>query len=154
MYHFGHIKTEQQRTVGLSVTHRHTITQIQNLSLKKRSDVIGLSAFYGNNKRRSAIVRDNRHYLARNIQPSDEFIDSLFSSDCITEKQRHFFQRQLSDYDKNTELSYILSSFDEAKFSNFVKCLKQTNQKTVAKIMENGGGLQFKLVSIVSRLTQ
>ena len=43
----------------------------------------------------------------------------------------------------DTELLWVMKSFDVAKFSNFLKCLRQTNQKTVARTMENGGGLQF-----------
>ena len=101
--------------------------------------------FYGKTKKRSAIIRNNRNYLLENIQPNDELIASLLSLNCITEEQSHFIQRQRSTQDKNAELLFVIESFDETKFSNFVKCLRQTNQKTVARIIENGGGLKNKL---------
>src|SRR6218665_3415719 len=96
-------------------------------------------------KRRSAIVRNNhnRSYLLSNIQPNEEFIDSLFFlSNSLTYEQSHFIQRQRFNRDKNDELLYIIRSFDETKFLNFVKCLRQTNQKTVARILDNRGGYQ------------
>ena len=101
--------------------------------------------FYGKTKKRYAIIRNNRNYLLENIQPNDELIASLLSLNCITEEQSHFIQRQRSTQDKNAELLYVIETFDETKFSNFVKCLRKTNQKTVARIIENGGGLKNKL---------
>src|SRR6218665_32763 len=97
--------------------------------------------FYGMTKKRHTIIRNNINYLLNNIQPDDKFIASLLSLDCITEEQSHFIQRQRSTRDKNYELLYIEESFDETKFSNLVNCLRRTNQRTVAKIIENGGGV-------------
>ena len=97
--------------------------------------------FYGKTKKRSSIIRNNRNYLLENIQPNDELIASLLSLNCITEEQSHFIQRLHSTQDKNAELLYVIKPFDETKFSNFAKCLRQTNQKTVARIIENGGGI-------------
>jgi len=96
-------------------------------------------------KKRHAILTNNRNYLVENIQPNDELLASLLSLNCITEEQIHFIQRHRSTRDKNYELLYIMESFDETKFSSFVNCLRRTNQRTVAKIIENGGGLTFKL---------
>src|SRR6218665_3370998 len=92
-------------------------------------------------KKRHAIIRNNRNYLENNIQLNDELIASLFSLNCITYEQSHFIQRQSSTQDKNYELLYIMESFDEKKFSHFVNCLRRTSQRTVAKIIENGGGV-------------
>src|SRR6218665_1014547 len=97
-------------------------------------------------KRRSAIIRNNRSYLLSNIQPNEEFIDSLLLLNCLTYEQSHFIERQRFNRDKNDELLHIIRSFDETKFLNFVKCLRQTNQKTVARIMDNRGGLQSKIL--------
>ena len=105
--------------------------------------------FYGKTKKRSAIIRNNRNYLLENIQPDDELIDSLFSLNCITEEQSHFIQRQHSNRCKNAELLYFMRFFDETKSSNFVKCLRQNNHKTVARIIENGGGIKNKLYILV-----
>ena len=91
-------------------------------------------------ERRSAIIRNNRSYLLSNIQPNDEFIDSLLFLNCLTHEQSHFIERQRLNRDKNEEVMYFVRSFDDTKFVNFVKCLRQTNQKTVARIMDNGGG--------------
>jgi len=89
-----------------------------------------------------AIIRNNSYYLLDNIQPSDELIASLLSSNCITEQESHFIQRQCSSRDKNSELLHVVKSFDEINFSNFVKCLQVTDQKPLAKIIENGGGIK------------
>src|SRR5688572_33025325 len=105
-----------------------TTTEIYTLSLHDALPIL------------SAIIRNNRSYLLENIQPNDELIASLLSLNCITEEQSHFIQRQRSTQDKNAELLYVMTSFDEKKFSNLFKCLRRTNQKTVARIMENGGG--------------
>src|SRR6218665_2446655 len=100
--------------------------------------------FYEEKKRISAITRNNRKYLLRKIQPTDELIDSLMSLNCITEEQSNFILKQCSNRNKNAELFRIVRSFDDTKFSNFVRCLRQTNQGTVARIVEHGGGLKYK----------
>ena len=101
--------------------------------------------FYGRTKIRHAILRNNRKYLENNIQSNDELISSLLSQNCITNEQSHFIQSQCSERDKNYELLHVVESFDETKFSTFVTSLRRTNQRTVAKIIENGGGITFKL---------
>lgn len=98
------------------------------------------SDIYDKTKKRSAIIRSNRSYLLETVQPNDEFIDSLFSFKCITEEQRKNIQRQHRVTDKNAELFHAVGSFDDSKFSTFVKCLRQTNQTEVARIVRNGGG--------------
>jgi hypothetical protein len=98
-----------------------------------------LKDFYERSKKHSAICRNNKEFLLKNIQPNAEFIDALFSLNCITGKKRHFIKRQNSTRDKNRELLYAVNSFDEKKFSDFAKCLRQTNQTEVAKIIVNGG---------------
>jgi len=99
-----------------------------------------------------------------NIQLSSTLITSLFSFDCITELQSRLIQRKRSHLNvnetkekshfiqgyhsvryKNTALLCTMRSLDVSKFSNFVTCLRKANQKTVARIMENGGGLQYVL---------
>src|SRR6218665_1791372 len=101
--------------------------------------------FYGKTKKISAIIRNNRNYLLANIQPNDELITYMLYINCITEEQSHFIQRQRSTRDKNIELLKIVRSFDGKTFSMFLKCLRRTNQKAVARIIENGGGLDYKL---------
>ena len=109
--------------------------------------------FYGKTKKRHAIIINNRNYLENNIQPNDELLASLLHLNCITDEQSHFIQRQRSTRDKNYELVYVLESFDETKFSSFVKCLRHNNQRTVAKIIENGGGLTYKPKHFVAPLS-
>jgi len=87
----------------------------------------------------SAIIRNNKKYLLENIQPNDGLISSLFSLNCIAEESSHFIRQQRSR-DKNAELLYIVKSFDETKFTTFVKCLRQTNQTEVARVVATGGG--------------
>ena len=101
--------------------------------------------FYGRTKTRYTIIRNNRKYLESNIQPTNEIMSSLLSLNCITDERSHFIQSQRSKRDKNNALLYAVKSFDETKFSTFVNCLRRTNQRTVANIIENGGGITFKL---------
>lgn len=96
--------------------------------------------FYGKTRKRSTILRNNRNYLLDNIQLNNNLTALLLSFNCLAEKQRRFFQRQTSNRNKNNELLCAMRTFDENSFSNFVKCLRQTNQMNAARIMENGGG--------------
>lgn len=96
--------------------------------------------FYGKSTKRSAIIRNNRNYLLKTIQSNEELISSLLSLNCITKEQSHFILRQRSKRNKNAELLKIVRSFDETKFKKFVKCLRQTNQTEVARVVESGGG--------------
>src|SRR6218665_1938687 len=90
--------------------------------------------------KRSEFIRNNRNYLLKTIQPNNEFISSLLSLNCVTAEQCYFIQRQSSKRDKNAELLKIMRSLNERQFSNFVKCLQQTNQMEVARIISKGGG--------------
>lgn len=101
--------------------------------------------FYGNTKRRRAIFRNNKKYILENIHPNDELVASLLSLNCITEEQSQLIQQQRSERDKNDELLYVLESLDETQFLKFVQCLRRNNQKTVAKIIENGGGSKYNM---------
>jgi len=96
--------------------------------------------FYGKTKKRTTIIRNNRNYLLENIQPNVELFDSLLSLNCVKKEQIQFIQRQRSVQDKNVEILYVMETFDETEFSTFVNCLRLTNQKTVARILTNGGG--------------
>src|SRR6218665_1256360 len=90
--------------------------------------------------KRAAFIRNNRNYLLKTIQPNNEFISSLLSLNCVTEKQRDFIERQSSVRDKNAELLEIMRSYNLTQFSNLIKCLRQTNQTEVARIVSAGGG--------------
>ena len=96
--------------------------------------------YYLKNRKISAIIRSNRDYLLANIKLDETLIDSLLSFNCITEGQSRLLKSLSSNRHKNTELLWAMKSFDVAKFSHFVKCLRKTKQQTVARIMENGGG--------------
>ena len=112
-----------------------------------KAEMIGVNCdfldFQVKTKKRSAIIRNNRNYFLENIQLNDDLLASLLTLDCITEKQKHLIQRHRLNEDKNAELLYAARTFDETKFSNFVKCLRRTKQNMVARITENGGGLKY-----------
>lgn len=110
-----------------------------------KEEMVYLLDIYGKTKKRSAFIRNNRSYLLENIQMSDELVASLLSLDCITEEQNHLIRQQHPNRDKISELLYVTESMDETKFSNFVRSLRRTSQMTVARIIENGGGLEYKL---------
>ena len=101
----------------------------------------GLTDFNGKTKKIPAIIRNNRMYLLENILPTGELIASLASLKCITEGQSHFIERQSSTRDKNAEILHLVRSLDDMQLSHFVRCLRQTNQKPVARILDNGEGL-------------
>jgi len=91
----------------------------------------------------AAFIRNNRNYLLKTIQPNNQFISSLLSLNCVTEEQRDFIQRQRSKGKKNSVLLEIMRSFNKTFFSNFVKCLRQTNQTELARMVSKGGGLLY-----------
>lgn len=97
--------------------------------------------FDGKTRIKSAIIKNNRSYLLENIQPNNDLLSSLLCFNCITEEQSNFIRRQRTERNKNAELLRIARSFDQNKSSHFVRCLQQTNQKTVARILDYGGGL-------------
>lgn len=88
-----------------------------------------------------------------NIQWNHELNAALLSVNSITQdhslliqrqrlrQQQRLKQRQRGIRDKNAELLYVMRSCDDTTFSKFVDGLRQTNQKTMAGIIENGGGL-------------
>src|SRR6218665_3416112 len=106
----------------------------------KLVNILVFLAFCIKDRRRSAVIENNRNYLLENIQPNDELLASLLSFNCITEAQRHFIQKERPIRDKNAELLFVGHSFDPTNYSNFVRCLRRNNQTTVARILENGGG--------------
>lgn len=96
--------------------------------------------FFGETTKISAVIRNNRDFLLENVQPNDELLALLLSFNCVTKEKCHFIQRQCSNPNKNAEILYAVRPFDENKCTNLVKCFRQTNQRTVARIIENGGG--------------
>lgn len=98
--------------------------------------------FYEKTKKRQAIILNNRDYLLDNIEPNDELIACLVTLNCITKKERQFILRQRSKRKKNVSLLHIMRSFDEAQFLAVVKYLREVNEKTLAKVIESGGGLK------------
>src|SRR6218665_968294 len=108
--------------------------------------ILFVIAFYRNSAERS-VIRHNQKYLVENIQPNGQLIDSLMSLDCLTEQQGRLIKRLRLDRDKNVELLHALRPFDEKKRSKFIRCLRQTNQKTVAQVVGTGGGLHFNCIS-------
>lgn len=77
------------------------------------------------------------------IELNVELISLLLSQKCITEEQNRLIHRQRSKRNRNAVFLRILKTFDDAKCSNFVACLRQTKQTAIATIVENGGGSQF-----------
>src|SRR6218665_1543203 len=115
--------------------------------------VLVFSDIFGRSRKSSAITRNNQIYLMENMIPNYNLIAALLSLNCITQLQSHSIQRQRSIQDKNAELLKVVGSFDKKQFTDFIKCLRQTYQKTVARIMENGGGLQLKSITCISNET-
>ena len=76
------------------------------MSHKNNTKALICLDFDENTKRRSAIIRNNRNALLSNIQPNEEFIDSLLFLNCLTYmyEQSHFIERQRLNRDKNDEI--------------------------------------------------
>src|SRR6218665_1189910 len=75
-----------------------------------------LTDFYDETKRNAAIIRSNRKYLLRKIQPKDELIDSLMSLNCLTEEQSSFIRKQCSKRNRNAKLLRLSKSFNNTNF--------------------------------------
>lgn len=88
----------------------------------------------------SSVINMNRNYLLENIEPSDELIASLVSFNCITKEQSDTIQRRRSKQDKNAELLYFLSAFDDTLSSNFTRTIRDNNRQTRARAFKIGDG--------------
>lgn len=109
--------------------------------------VLVFSDFNRKATRSSALIRQTRNYLLENIELSDALINSLLTLNCITEEQSQLIQGQRSRKEKNAKLLYCTGSLDQTESSNFVNCFRRNNQRTVASIVENGGGLAYNFLS-------
>src|SRR6218665_2829083 len=103
--------------------------------------------FYRELRRWSVIFRTNRTYFLESLETKG-VNERLRSADCLTDTEFRLVNRQilisgnvkLSRKNNNQELLHILRSPDEARLSNIIRCLRQSNQKLSARIVENGGG--------------
>ena len=84
-----------------------------------------------------------------NIQPTVALISRLRYADCLTDTEARLIRRdthrkgksQRDSKEINAELLQIVRSFNvEARFSNFTRCLRQSNANVVEKVAQNGGG--------------
>jgi hypothetical protein len=109
--------------------------------------------FYEENKKCSAkICRNNSDYFLTNIQPNDQFINALAQLSCITKEESELIQRQSSTQDKSAQLLRIAQTFDDVKYSNFAKCLRQTSQMHVAKIDKIDGVVRSISINFGQRI--
>ena len=76
-------------------------------------------------------------------------IDQLRLCDCLTDVQSRLLKRQtvtngkrkLIGRNNNSDLLHFMRSCDETRRSDCLRCFRQSSQKLVTKVIDNGGGL-------------
>lgn|SRR6218665_1252903 len=98
-------------------------------------------------------MKNNNSYLTENIQTQD-LMKQLRASKCLSDVNARRICRmpvaaikpKLGKRGPNfgsqytSELLHTVKRFDDAQLSTFIYCLRQWNQKLLARIAENGGG--------------
>ena len=74
------------------------------------------------------------------IDADDVFVNCLNSAKCINSLQKCDVDETRDEYDKVRKLLYFLLQSSIANYEDFVKRLKKTNQRLVAKILEDDVG--------------
>lgn len=98
------------------------------------------TVFYAKVGSRDAIYRNNRQYFEQNIE-MHSLVKLLRSDDCLTDFEGRIIGRQKHNQLKAfSRLETVLKRIDDVRHSTFLLCLRQTNQKLVTKVVENGGG--------------
>ena len=97
----------------------------------------------------SVTLKSNQSFLVENMHLHDGIIDQLRLSDCLTDVQTRLLNRQtvvsgkrkLISRNNSPDLLHIMRSCDDTRRSDFFRCLRQSDQKLVTKVIDNGGGL-------------
>lgn len=79
---------------------------------------------------------------------TDVFSTELYSAKCINSLQKCDVDEILKEYDKARKILDFLLQSSIANYEDFVECLKKTNQRLVAKVLENDVG---ELIAQVNR---
>src|SRR6218665_3917028 len=115
--------------------------------------IIGYDVVVSSNKiqRKIVILRSNQSFLVENMRLREGLIDQLRLSDCLTDVQARLLNRQTVVNEKtkpitrnnNSDLLHVIRSCDDTRRSDCLRCLRQSVQKLVTKVTNNGGGLPW-----------
>lgn len=111
-------------------------------------DIVVLLVYYEYIEKRATIIRNNQNFLLEFIEPNDKLIEALVSSACITQHQADSIGKLQRIRDKNEELLQQLRPYESDKYAAFKRCLYETDQHSVARVLENGGGSYVILLKL------
>src|SRR5688572_14944090 len=92
----------------------------------------------------SHVIANNHQFLMENIN-SSRLIDLLHENNCITDEERDHLNKQPFSSNRNDALLRWMKtfSFKKGKGQKVLECLRQTNQNSVADLLEKGGGKNY-----------
>src|SRR6218665_807027 len=96
-----------------------------------------------------AVLRSNHSFLVEIVRLTEGLTENLRLSDCLTDVQSKLLKRQtvtngkrkLIGRNNNSDLLHFISSGDDTRRSDCLRCFRQSSQKLVTKVIDNGGGL-------------
>src|SRR6218665_759827 len=96
----------------------------------------------------SVVLRSNQSFLLETVRLREGLIDQLRWSDCLSDVQARLLNRQtvtsgkskLVSRNNNSDLLDIPRSCDETRRTDSFRCLRQSGQTLVAKVLDNGRG--------------
>ena len=90
----------------------------------------------------------NLPFLRQSIDPTDVII-RLMSDGAITSVQRDFIDRpNRIPFEKVGDLIEILLRRSFGSLLTFIKCLKETNQGHIARLLEERGGVVINIILV------
>ena len=95
------------------------------------------------------ILRSNQSFLMETMDLRKGLIDQLRLCDCLTDVQSRLLNRQkvisgkskLISRNNSSDLLHVIRSCDYTRRSDCFRCFRQSSQKLVTKVIDNGGGL-------------
>jgi Caspase recruitment domain len=88
---------------------------------------------------RKELIRLNFATMVELIE-SKQLVVCMFSKNCISNRHMQAINAKLTSCEKNEQLFDILMLRSNANYKNFVECLKDTKQETLADVFDKGGG--------------
>ena len=85
-------------------------------------------------------IHVNRFALEELLECRSGLVERLLADDVITRQQRSYLTESLSDVKTNEKLLDIISRRSLAHYKTFIRCLQETNQQQLARILIIGGG--------------
>src|SRR6218665_2028277 len=129
--------------------------------MNAHSDVLylGVDVVVAFNKLHRAILilRVNQSFLMETMRLREGLIDQLRLCDCLTDVQSRLLNRQTVTNGKrkpisrnnSSDLLHVMRSCDDILIrSNCFRCFRQSSQKLVTKVIDNGGGRSLNVCTL------